>query len=159
MKNYISQQLSDIFNKAFSTGQFPPVLKIAKIIPIHKKQSRVDYTNYRPISLLPNIEKIIEKLMYKRLSNFLDINNLIYSLQFGFQAKYSTTHALIYLTESIRQSLDEGRFGCGIFVDLQKAFDTVDHKILLHKFEHYGIRGICNDCSSLTCQMENNLSL
>ena len=67
----------------FSTGQFPSVLKIS----IHKKQSRVDYTNYRPISLLSNIEKIIEKLMYKRLPSFLDINNLIYSLQFGFRPK------------------------------------------------------------------------
>ena len=76
--------------------------------------------------------------MYKRLSNFLDINNLIYSLQFCFQQKYSTTHALINLNESIRQTLGEG-----IFADLQKAFDTVDHKILLHKF--YGIRGACND--------------
>ena len=147
LKNDISQQLSDIFNMSFSTGQFPSVLKIAKVIPIHKKQSRVDYTNYRPISLLSNIEKIIEKLMYKRLSNFLDINNLIYSLQFGFRPKYSTNHALINLSESIRQSLDEGSFGCGIFVDLQKAFDTVDHKILLHKLEYYGIQGTCNDWS------------
>ena len=78
LKNDISQQLSDLFNLFFSTGQFPSVLKIAKVIPIHKKQSKVDYTNYRPISLLSNIEKIIEKLMSKRLSNFLDINNLIY---------------------------------------------------------------------------------
>ena len=101
LKNDISQQLSDIFNMSFSTGQFPSVLKIAKVIPIHKKQSRVDCTNYRP-----------KKLMYKRLSNFLDINNLIYSLQFVFQPKYSTTHTLINLTESIRQSLDEGSFGC-----------------------------------------------
>ena len=130
---------------SFLTGQFLSVLKIAKVIPIHKKQSKVDYANYRPISLLSNIERIIEKLTYKRLPHFLDINNLIYSLQFGFQQKYSTTHALINLTESIRQTLDEGSFGCGIFVDLQKAFDTVDHKILLHKLEFYGIRGVCND--------------
>ena len=145
LKNDISQQLSDIFNMSFSTGQFPSVLKIAKVIPIHKKQSRVDYTNYRPISLLSNIEKIIEKLMYKRLSNFLDINNVIYLLQFGFRPKYSTAHALINLTESIRQSLAEVSFGCGKFVDLQQAFDTVDHKILLHKLEYYGIQGVCND--------------
>ena len=137
LKNDISQQLSDIFNMSFLTGQFPSVLKIAKVIPIHKKQSKVDYANYRPISLLSNIEKIIEKLMYKRLSNFLDINNLIYSLQFGFRQKYSTTHALINLTESIRQTLDEGSFGCGIFADLQKAYDIVDHKILLHILEFY----------------------
>ena len=83
--------------------------------------------------------------MYKRLFNFLDINNLIYSLQFDFRPKYSTTHALINLTESIRQSLDKGSFGCGIFVDLQKTFDTVDQKILLHKLEYYGIRDVCND--------------
>ena len=69
--------------------------------------------------------------MYKSLSNILDINNLIYSLQFGFRQKHSTSHALINLTESIRQTLDEGSLGCGTFVDLQKAFDTVDHKVLL----------------------------
>ena len=140
LKNDISQQLSDIFNMSFLTGQFPSVLKIAKVIPIHKKQSKVDYANYRPISLLSNIEKIIEKIMYKRLSNFLNINNLIYSLQFDFRQKYSTTHTLINLTESIRQTLDEGNFGCGIFIDFRKAFDTADHKILLHKSEYYGIR-------------------
>ena len=111
----------------------------------HLNYIKVDYANYRPISRLSNIEKIIEKLMYKTLSNFLDINNLIYSLQFDFRQKYSTTYALTNLTENIRQTLDEGRFGCGIFADLQKAFDTVDHKILLHKLEFYGIRGACND--------------
>ena len=128
---------------SFSTGQLPSVLKIAKVIPIHRKQSRVDYTNYRPIPLLSYIEKVIEKLMCKRLSNFLDINNLVYLLQFDFRPKYSTTQALINLSESIRQSLDEGSFGCGTFVDLQKAFDTVDHKILLHKLKYYGIQEIC----------------
>ena len=124
------QQLSDIFNIPL-----PSVLKIAKSISIPKNQSKYDYTNYRPT----------EKLIYKRLSNFLDINNLIYSLQFGFRQNYKTTHALVNATESIRQTLDESSFECGIFVDLQKAFDTVDHKILLHKLEYYGICGVCND--------------
>ena len=91
------------------------------------------------------ILKRLLKNSYKRPSNFLDINNLIYSLQFGFRQKYSTTHALINLTESIRQTRDEGSFGYGIFVRLLKAFDTVDHKILLYKLEYYEIRGVCND--------------
>ena len=88
------------------------------------------------VSILSNTEKIIEKPMYKRLSDFLDISNVIYSLQFDFQSKFVTNHALINLTESIRQALDEGSFGCGIFVDLQKAFDTVDHNIVPHKLKY-----------------------
>ena len=70
---------------------------------------------------------------------------MIYSLQFGFRQKHSTTHALTDLTKSVRQTLDEGNFGCSIFVDLQKAFDTVDHKILRHKLEYHEIRGVCNN--------------
>ena len=145
LNNDTSHQLSDIFNKSFLTGQFPFVLKIAKVITMHRKQSKVDYANYRPISFLSNIEKIIEKVMSKKLPNFLDINNLIYSLQFDFLQKCSTTHALINLTESIVQALDEDNFGFGIFVDLQKAFDTVNRKILLHKLEFCGIHGVCNN--------------
>ena len=87
---------------SFLTGKSSSVLKIAKVTPIHKKQSKVDYANYRLIFLLPIIEKVIEKRMYKRLYNFPDISNLIYLLQFGFRSKYSTTHALINLTGSIR---------------------------------------------------------
>ena len=84
--------------------------------------------------------------MYSRIFKFLNDNNSIYPLQFGFRQKYSTTHALISLTEDIRKNLDEGDIGCGISVDLQKAFDTAEHDILLAKLEHYGIRGIANEC-------------
>ena len=127
------------------TGVFPSVLKTAKVVPVFKKDSKLDYSNYRPISLLSNVEKILEKLMYKRLYTFLNSNNIIYNLQFGFRQQYSTSHALVNITENIRKALDGGNIGCGIFVDLQKAFDTVDHQILLTKLNHYGIRGVSND--------------
>ena len=83
--------------------------------------------------------------MYNRLYKFLETNNLIYSLQFGFRQKHSTSHALIHLTDKIREQLDKGNFACGIFVDFQKAFDTVDHQILIQKLNYYGIRGIANN--------------
>ena len=121
----ISSQQSEMFKISFSTGVFPSILKTAKVIPVHKKDSKLDFSNYRPFSYLSNIKKNLERLMYNRMYKFFSDNNLIYSLQFGFRQKYSTVHVLISLTENIRKNLDEGNIGCGIFVDLQKAFDTV----------------------------------
>ena len=145
LKNDISSQLSELFNISFSSGVFPSILKTAKVVPEHKKDSKLDFSNYRPISLLSNIENFLERLMHNRIYKFFSDNNLIYSLQFGFRQKYSTVHALISLTENIRKNLDEGNIGCGIFVDLQKAFNTVEHDILLSKLEHYSICGLAND--------------
>ena len=93
-----------------------------------------------PISLLSNIDKIIEKTMYNRIYKFLGKN--IYSLKFGFRQHYSTLYALLNLTEALMKALDDGNFACGIFVDIHKAFDTVDHSILLSKLCHYGICGL-----------------
>ena len=83
--------------------------------------------------------------MYERLSNFLSNNNIIYNLQFGLRRQYAISHALNNITENIRKVVDDGNIGCGVFVDLQKAFDTVDHQILLAKLSHYGIHGVSND--------------
>ena len=92
------------------------------------------------------LKKYLKKLCINEyIYNFLTENNIIYDLQFGFRQKFSASHALINLTENIRQALDEGYIGCGIFVDLQKSFGTVDHKILLSKLDYYGIRGISNN--------------
>jgi hypothetical protein len=94
--------------------------------------------------LLSNVEKVFEKLMYSRLVEFLERHNSFYPQQFGFRQKHSTTHALASITNRIFNSLDKGQFACGVFVDLQTAFDTVDHEILIQKLSYYGIRGISN---------------
>ena len=138
----ISVPLCHIINTSFSTGVFPDVLKVAKVLPLHKGGSTEDLNNFRPISLLSIFDKIIEKLMHKNLYEFLELNNILYANQFGFRKKNSTAHALMEITERIKESIDNSNYGCGIFIDLRKAFDTVNHKILLTKLEHYGVRGV-----------------
>ena len=144
-KEFFSYWLARLVNMSFETGVFPRSLKSAKVTPLHKKDSKVDYLNYRPISLLSVFSKIYEKLIYSRVYSYLVKNELIYSKQFGFRAGYSTNHAIISITEHIRRLLDDGEFVCGIFVDLEKAFDTVHHDILCNKLESYGLRGKSND--------------
>ena len=142
---FFSNKLCDITNLSFQTGIFPDLCKLAKVIPIFKKDNPLLVENYRPISLLPVYSKIFEKVIYKRLYDYLDKNNFVYIRQFGFRAKHSTNHALISLTESIKSHIDAGSYVAGVFIDLQKAFDTVNHDILCEKLTYYGIRGNCQN--------------
>ena len=114
-------------------GVFPKLMKIVKVIPIHKGGSTQDVNNYRPISLLFIFDKIIEKIMHKHLYAFLEYHNILLQNQFGFRRNNSTVYALVQITEIIKGSIDKGKYGCGIFIDLCKAFDTVYHGILLKK--------------------------
>ena len=137
----IAVPLCRIINLSFTKGVFPELIKTAKVIPSFKGGSTADVNNYRPISLLSIFDKIIEKLMHKQLYAFLEQHEVLFENQFGFRKKCSTAHSLIEITEKIKESIDNQMFGCGIFIDLKKAFDTVNHEILLRKLEHYGIRG------------------
>ena len=112
---FFSLNLSRIFNLCFETGIFPNLCKIAKVIPVHKKDDPSFCVNYRPISLLSFFSKISEKLIYKRMYSFLDDNNLIYNRQFGFRSNYSTNHALISI--SIKKSLNDGNLVGGVYID------------------------------------------
>ena len=132
LKNEISNQLADLFNLSFKTGVFPSVLKTAKVIAIFKKDSKLDYSNYHPVSLQSNYENTRKSYVQETIY-LLNIKNIIYDLQSGFRQHYSTSDALINITENIRKAIYDGNIGFGVFVDLQKAFDTVDHQILLAK--------------------------
>ena len=130
-----------IFNLSLTSGVYPHKLKIAKVVPIHKKGDSTSMNNYRPISILSTINKIFEKILHARLTKYIDEFNILYKYQFGFRKNHSTELALIEIVDQIRMSLNDGKMTCGIFIDLSKAFDTVNHEILIDKLHHYGIRG------------------
>ena len=144
-RHLLSKPLSNIINKSVETGIYPQKLKHAKIIPVFNSIDETDPSNYRPISLLSVFNRILEKIMYNRLKSFLEKYNLLLENQYGFRERRSTQHAIIDIVTQIQIKMDQKMYSCGIFIDLQKAFDTVNHSILLRKLEHYGIRGIVND--------------
>ena len=144
IKESISVPLTNLVNLSFEQGVFPSELKLAIITPLYKAKDPMFFNNYRPISLLSVFSKIIERLMYSRLLNFIDKHKIFNKLQFGFRNNHSTFMALVILVENLVNALDNGKCAVGIFLDFQKAFDTVDHGILLDKLYCYGIRGIAH---------------
>ena len=141
----ISKPLTHIFNLTFATGIIPDNLQVAFITPISKANDAMKFENYRPISVLVCFYKLLERLMINRLSKFVDKNKILSKHQYGFREKRSAEHALIDFIDKITKAIDEGKYPIGIFLDLFKAFDTIDHKILIRKLEHYGIGGVAKE--------------
>ena len=134
--------LTYIFNQSLCQGKFISIFKQAKIILVFKKGNPKNVLNYRPISLLSSLSKILEKIVYSRLHSFVNMNNSLSSQQFGFRHKHSTTHATTLLISNIVDAFEKKQLVLGIFLDISKAFDTIDHNILLHKLNNYGVRGV-----------------
>ena len=124
---------------SLSSGVVPRELKIARVIPIFKTGDRGLFNNYRPVSVLSIFSKLLERVMYNRLLNFLNKYNILSINQFGFRKNQSL--ALIHLYDKISTAIDNREYTVGIFLDHSKAFDTVNHEIMLAKLEHYGVRG------------------
>ena len=143
-KLLISDYLANSFYESLETGSYPDILKIATVIPVHKGGSTLELGNYRPISILSPINKVFETILHERLTKFWEKLNLFTEFQFGFRTKHSTNHAITCVYETILKELDNQKSVCGIFLDFAKAFDCVNHQILLDKLNHYGIRGNAN---------------
>ena len=141
----ITEPLCHIFNSSFSSGIFPNAMKVSKVIPVFKKGNSCELSNYRPISLLSSFSKILERLMYNRIYTFLDKHCILIPQQFGFRQNHSTETALIYASDLLFKYCEKNEIALGLYVDLSKAFDCLDHRILLHKLNHYGIRGTAHD--------------
>ena len=135
---FLAKPISDLCNLSINSEKFPDLCKVAKLKPFYKKGSLIQPCNYRPISFLPWISKVIEKVIPDQTVTFLNSKNLLYTHQSGFWKKHSTDFCLSYLNDKILKGFDKGLMTGMILIDLQKAFDTIDHDVLLQKLYAIG---------------------
>ena len=137
---FIKTPFTYLCNLSLQEGIFSQELKTANVIPLFKSGDEFMFNNYRPVSMLCSLSKIFEKIMYTCLLSYLNEHKILFSYQFGFRKSHSTYMALMVLMDKLNKALDDGNMVIGVFLDFSKAFDTVDHDILLFKLSHYGIR-------------------
>ena len=133
--------LTSIFNSMTDSGVFPSCLKVATITPLWKSGEKTDLNNYRPISILSSVSKVFERLVFSRISHFIETTKQLHKNHSGFRSKRSCVHAIAEITEEMRKRLDARKEVISYFMDISKAFDTVDHQILLYMIERNGLRG------------------
>ena len=134
--------LSRLLNYCIREGHYPENFKVARVVPVFKAEDPTQFSNYRPVSVLPVLSQVFERVLYSRLVRFLDERNVIIPGQYGFRTGHSTIMAITDMVEKVRAAWAGKEYALGVFIDLKKAFDTVDHEILLQKMEHCGIRGV-----------------
>ena len=139
--DYIGEPVTVVFNYSLEQGIMPDILKVSRLTPILKGGDTTDPSNFRPISTLYSFAQIFEKLVYSQVLNFLEKYDVLYKFQFGFRKGRSTEQAIVEISDNLKKAMDNNLYTCGVFLDFAKAFDTVNHQILLKKLEAYGIRG------------------
>ena len=144
---FVIAPLHHLINLSLRTGFVPQQMKVSKVIPLYKIDSgdKSNFSNYRPISILSSFAKLIEKIVCCQLMNYLNNQDLLYHHQYGFRGKHGVSHPLIHFTNNIHKALNDGKFNLSIFIDLKKAFDTVNYEILLEKLSLYGVKNVEND--------------
>ena len=139
IKQEIYQPLTSLVDQMFTTNIFPDQLKIAKVIPLYKKEDPSLLSNYRPVSILPALSKVFEKLIHTKLYNYFESNGILHSHQYGFRKHHSTELASAHVVNTVPTNMDNGFKTIAIFTDLSKVFDTINHEILIDKLKHYGL--------------------